>query len=452
MKLHIEKAIYGGAGLARVEGKAVFVPMTLPGETVEAAIRRDKGNFAEADLLAVLAASPERAAAPCPYYGACGGCQYQHASYPAELAMKRGILLETLERARLQELPELATHAAEPWGYRNRIRLHVDALTHALGYRRRGSASLLPVDVCPIAAPLLQQALAALRAIFAAQQAGAWCAGVELFMDGEGSTLLLSFALGAGVLGDEHQLERLCLAVQEQVPQLRGAGIFRPAAPRASRPARASGRQPRVLADEPDGEAADGAMIASWGEPALRYRVGEHSYAVALGAFFQGNRFLVEQLADLATSGSPGRLAWDLFAGVGLFAQMLASRFEEVVAVEGAPVSAASLKHNLPGHHVVESSTLAFLERARGRASRAAGQVPDRIVLDPPRAGLGMDGSRLLAAVGSAHITYVSCDPSTLARDLVVLVDAGYTISQLHLIDMFPQTAHLETVAMLRLR
>jgi len=464
MKLHMEKPIYGGACLGRQEGKAVFVPMTLPGEEVEAALVKDKGSFAEAELVQVLQPSPDRVPAPCPYYGACGGCQYQHAGYAAQLAMKRSVLEETLGRAGLRELPEVATHAGEPWGYRNRIRLHLnpnpDPATHALGYRRRGSLALLPVEICPIAAPVLQDAIPLLNQLTVQQEAGRWCAGIELFTSHDSSAVLLSLhgrpgAAGAAV--PANGLARLCEALQVSLPALAGAALFGAAAEPAAR----KGRRPPVQEHDSQG----GTVQSRWGAASLRYSVGAGNYRVSNGAFFQANRFLVAKLVELATAGEgdnldtsdeSGQMAWDLFAGVGLFAQALAGRFKQVVAVEGAPISAADLAHNLSaghhagqpsGHRVVESSTLGFLQRQAGKRER-----PSLVVLDPPRAGLGAQAAALLAQVRSQNITCVSCDPATLARDLKVLVDAGYSITQLHLLDLFPQTFHLETVVKLRLR
>ena len=433
MRLRIEKGVYGGAGLARHEGKTVFVPLTLPGEPVEAVIRRDKGSFAEAELVEVLEPAPERVEAPCPYYGACGGCQYQHADYPAQLALKRGILEETLQRAGLRNLPPIDVHAGEPWGYRNRIRLHVDPATHALGYKRRGSHTLLPVETCPIAAPLLQSSLLALRELFHAREVGNWCAEVELFTNHDSSELLISFAARGSRSPD---LDMLCAALKERVPELLGAGLFVSAAPRTGR---------HILPDEPDGEAANGRVLARWGESSLHYRVGAESYLVPLGAFFQGNRFLIGKLLEQAVPGARGFLAWDLYAGVGLFACALGHGFERVVAVEGAPASSTGLRQNLPErrHRLIEGSTLGFLQSAPR-------EKPDSVVLDPPRAGLGVEGSRLLSRIGPEHITYVSCDPATLSRDLQVFADSGYTITGLDLVDMFPQTFHIETVAKLR--
>ena len=442
MRVTIEKAVYGGAGLGRADGKAVFVPMTLPGETAEVAPVRDRGSFAEASLVSLVEPSAERVEAPCPFYGSCGGCQYQHAVYGAQLGMKRAILEETLGRAGLRDLPEIETHAAEPWGYRNRIRLHVDPVTHALGYRKRGSHALLPVDRCPIAAPLLEEALPRAAAVLAAQLAGAWCAELELFTNGHSSELLVSARQRAGLRSDKAAFMRLGEELRAALPQLRGAGLFQqPSAGASDR----RGRRGRSPASDADAEDAGGLPVARWGDGALRYQVGSGSYQVSLGAFFQGNRFLLERLAALVTEGAQGELAWDLFAGVGLFAGGLARNFVQVVAVEGSPVSAEDLRRNLPGSPVVSSSVMAFLQRQRRR-----GAAPDLVVLDPPRAGLGVEAARLLAATGSREVTYVSCDPATLARDLRALVDAGYTITHLHLIDMFPQTFHLETVARLR--
>ena len=164
MKLRIEKAIYGGDGLARVpEGKTVFVPGTLPGELVEATIAADKRSFATGALDAVLELSPERVVPGCEYVPRCGGCQYQHANPGFQSQMKLDILKETLTRAHLPLPSEIESVAGPPWGYRNRIRLHVTGA--ALGYRLRGSHNLLRVTHCPIAAPLLEKAIAAVERI-----------------------------------------------------------------------------------------------------------------------------------------------------------------------------------------------------------------------------------------------------------------------------------------------
>jgi 23S rRNA (uracil1939-C5)-methyltransferase len=183
---------------------------------------------------------------------------------------------------------------------------------------------------------------------------------------------------------------------------------------------------------------------AAWGRPSLDYAVGSLHYQVSAGAFFQVNRYLVPTLLEEVIAQRSGDIAWDLYAGVGLFAQALAQRFEQVIAVESSPASTADLTRNLhgAGHKRIMQDTLRFLQ------SPPAGR-PDLVVLDPPRAGLGAEVCQRIAHIQPKKIIYVSCDPSTLARDLRALQPSGYRPVALTLIDLFPQTFHLETVATL---
>ena len=188
MKLRIEKAIYGGDGLARIPaGKTVFVPGTLPGELVEATIATDRRSFATGKLDSVLEPSGERVAPGCEYYPRCGGCQYQHTNPAFQLQMKLDILKETLERAHVAIQSEIASLAGPAWGYRNRIRLQAKGST--LGYRQRQSHKLLPVTHCPIAAPVLEQAIAGVERVAGLEDL---CEEVEFFTNGEQDQLLIS--------------------------------------------------------------------------------------------------------------------------------------------------------------------------------------------------------------------------------------------------------------------
>ena len=177
------------------------------------------------------------------------------------------------------------------------------------------------------------------------------------------------------------------------------------------------------------------------GERSLRYDVAGNSYQVSVGSFFQVNRYLLPELVELVTKESRGGLAWDLYAGVGLFACKLAAK--NVTAVESDGFSGDDLVTNLSGtHRVVRSETLKFLTAARER--------PELVVVDPPRAGLGKEVCTQLGRVGAGQIIYVSCDPATLARDLQLLLRNGYEIASMHLVDLFPQTFHMETVTSLK--
>jgi 23S rRNA (uracil1939-C5)-methyltransferase len=450
MKLRIEKAIYGGAGLARIAptedapadsmaGKTVFVPATLPGELVEARIAADRRSFATGELDSILEPSPERVVPGCEYVPRCGGCQYQHASTACQLLMKLDILKETLQRAHLPLPSAIGTLAGPPWGYRNRIRLHVMKMPGiALGYRQRGSHNLLPVRHCPIAAPLLEQAIAAVVRIGEETALQSLFDEVEFFTNSEQDALLVSLWPSAPDGNRRHAaakrpsrlhdraLEEFAERFREQLPALTGVGLFSPGEPAS--------------------------QITHWGERFLTYTVSGHSYQVSLGSFFQVNRFLLPGLLDLVLGDGSGgkrsgRVAWDLYSGAGLFAQAL--DFENVTAVESAGFSADDLKQNLAGrpHRVVRSSTLDFLRsQTRGPLHGA----PDLILVDPPRAGLGKEVCTHLANVAAPVVVYISCDPATLARDLQTLLHSAYSLQTIHLVDLFPQTFHLETVAVLK--
>jgi 23S rRNA (uracil1939-C5)-methyltransferase len=408
-----------------VEGKAIFVPFTLPGERVEANLSRDQRSFGTAELVAVLDPSGDRTAAPCPYFGSCGGCQYQHAAYAAQLAMKQGILRETLERAHVGEIPQIEVIAGEPFGYRNRVRLHVERNPFSLCYKFRDSHRNLPVATCPIAAPELQQAIAILNGEGGALELGDWAKEVEFFSAG-GSRLLVSFFTSRSAGQAEKALAKLWPGLQDRLPGVAGIAAF----------SMADGRVP-------------GRRLGQVGEESLRYPAEGLGYQVSFGSFFQTNRFLVDALVKLVTEEERGAAAWDLYAGVGLFSLPLAQKFTSVTAVESSGTAVRDLHANLraSGSRVVAAETDSFLRHAIEQKMPA----PDLVVVDPPRAGLGKAVTIALGKLRPRKITYVSCDPATLGRDLAALLESGYRLRKLHLVDLFPQTFHLESVTHLSL-
>jgi 23S rRNA (uracil1939-C5)-methyltransferase len=221
-----------------------------------------------------------------------------------------------------------------------------------------------------------------------------------------------------------------CEALRAQIPELSGAGAELD--PELNRRVR---RRWAGLA---------------WGKAGLHYEAADRSYWVGRGAFFQVNRFLVDRLVGLVSENLSGALAWDLFAGVGLFTLALAERFSRVVAVEAGDVAARDLRAASKGgaaFEAVQAPTLDFL-----RARELQRERPDAVVLDPPRAGLGVEASGILARLAVPRLVYVSCDPVTLARDLKILTASAYRMEQLDMIDLFPQTFHLETVVHLSRR
>jgi 23S rRNA (uracil1939-C5)-methyltransferase len=420
LQVTIEKMIYGGDGLARLpsaedprRGKAVFVPFVLEGERVEAALTEHRSGFSRARAERVLEGSPHRVDPPCPYFYKCGGCQYQHSSYPHQLEIKAGILRETLRRtAKLELASEIQVHAAHPWHYRNRTRMRVrTAPEFALGYNRLGSRELLPVRECPISSPLINRAIAAVWVLGEAGKIGSAVREIEFFADAEDQRLMLE-VYADDVTPANETLNSLAAVLPEAI------GIL----------ALLTGRET---------SSREAAGIA---RKEFIYRTGRAEYRVSAGSFFQANRFLTDTLLGLVCDGRSGRRALDLYAGVGLFSLPLARTFEKVTAVESSPASFADLKHNAPANlKPVFLSTDQYLRDAQG-------QRADLIVLDPPRSGLSERVIRSLLAIAAPRLTYVSCNPTTLSRDLQALLAGGYQIGTAHLIDLFPQTFHIETV------
>jgi 23S rRNA (uracil1939-C5)-methyltransferase len=422
IQLNLDKPVYGGDCLARLAnpdskpGKTVFVPLTLPGEAVTARITEDKRSFLKAELEEVLTPSPHRVKPNCEHFGICGGCHYQHADYPAQLQIKQQILRETLSRAGVTVPTEVATLAAEPWEYRNRIRL---ALTPngQIAYRGRRSHDLIPIRHCPIAAPLLLHAARQIQAFLAENNPNFAISELELFTNLDESQLQITLFTQKP---PDRTVQSWLTTLQGELPP---------------------GTALRLAHD-------DGGLtphiLAHAGEPSLLYQAANFPYRVDHGAFFQVNRHLIDSFVKLVTSGQSGNLAWDLYAGVGLFARALSANFAEVVAVESAPASTAALRQNLneTAGTAIAATTLDYLRRNREQREPR----PDLIVLDPPRAGLGDEVTTLLNAIGAPRIHYVSCDPTTLARDLRAVTLERYRIAKITLVDMFPQTYHLETV------
>lgn len=389
----------------------------------------------EALLTAITDALPERVEPRCRHFGTCGGCQLQHLPQAAQTAAKSEMLSALLTRAGLLRVPEPKVHTAEPWEYRNRARMRVQ--DGAIGYSRRSSNDFLPITECPIVSPLVWRAAEHLQSIVRNGRAK-WPVGTqsfELFANGDESALQMSLLLDATVATVDRDapghLRLLCDALAIQVPELAGAGLLVSANrdPRQSRRVQESAR----------------VEIARWGQPALLYRVDETDYRVTRNAFFQVNRYLTTTMVELVTGGRTGTLAWDLFAGSGLFSVPLTKSFQQVIAVEiGEPAAtdlAAHLRACGPQHRAVRRTALDFLQHGSSK------EQPDLIVLDPPRAGLGPQVARALASTGAAEIVYVSCDAGTFAADSRTLVDSGYTLETLHLLDLFPQTFHTETAA-----
>ncbi len=438
MELQIEKLVYGGDGLARLpadergRGKTVFLPFVIPGERVDAMLTQSRSGFSRAQLNKVLEASPERVAADCQYFGRCGGCQYQHIEYAAQLGFKAEILRETLRRtAKLELDSEIEVHGSEPWHYRNRTRVHVrQEPNFALGYFRNSSHELLVVDACPISSPLINRAIAAVWELGRAGEAPSSLHGLQFFANHDDSNLLVEAYIRPQT--EHRNAEPFAKALMASLPAIEGVAIFATSA---------VDDETRQLAPLSSVHNEEPVVI---GQNHLTYQAAGHEYQVSAGSFFQTNRFLIDELVKVATGGAKGKAALDLYAGVGLFTMALAETFEEVIAVEASPNAVADLKHNAQRNvRPSRATTEEFLEK------RGGDLAVEFVLLDPPRAGLGDKATKALGRTSAKQVTFVSCDPSTLSRDLKVLLESGFKVEQAHLFDLFPQTAHMETVLQL---
>ena len=410
------KLIYGGDALGHYAGRTVFVPRTLPGERVEVEAVRTAKGVVHGRPLRVLEPAPERIDPPCPYFGRCGGCQYQHLNPEHQGVAKREILKETLRRlGRITWDTEIPLHTGPAWNYRNQAQLKVAHQPDgkvALGFFEAESNRLCPVDACPILSPRLNAILGELRNAKWSSRLHA-CQEIELRADDRDEKVML--ILRGNLSADEG--ERLACDCLSELPGVVSVAIGR------------------------------GVQLQVFGEPAMIYRMGEFAYQIRPGSFFQSSRFLLPELVSAVTGAARGAVALDLYAGVGLFTLPLAQSFNQVIGVEADTGAAADLATNARVHAKANIRTVAatvfdFLRRC-------AQAEPDLAVLDPPRAGAGIRILKLLLALRPKRLAYVSCSPPTLARDLGFLVRAGYRVNSIELFDFFPQTYHIESLAQL---
>jgi len=422
--LTIEKMVYGGDGLSRLppdergRGKAVFAPFVLPEEQVEASLLEQKPGFARARAEKILQPSPHRIEPGCPYFQRCGGCHYQHTTYEHQLEIKAAILKENLRRIAKTGLnQELRVHPSPPWNYRNRTRLKIQTSPEfALAYYRFNSHDLLPIETCPISSPLINHAITSFWQLGHSGKVLKTIREVEFFANADDTALLVEAYCDAEP--EVETTEQFASELRQVLPLITGIVFLKSqTADQVSKPATVSG-------------AAD-----------LPYKTQTRSYRVSAGSFFQVNRYLTDELVKIVTAGHSGTLALDLYAGVGLFSSVLNREFDNVIAVESSPTSYADLLYNSPANvKAVRATVEQYVNNVNGKLR------PDLVVVDPPRSGLGDKVIAGLVALGSPHVSYVSCDPATLSRDLGRLLQSGYRIEQAHLIDLFPQTYHMESV------
>lgn len=394
--------VHGGYALARPEGMGVlFVRWALPGEVVSVRLVERKREYAFAEAVEVLSPSPRRVHPPCEVFGECGGCQLQHADYPYQLEMKREILREAFRRIGKTDVAPETAPPREPFGYRYRGRFRVDG--EKVGFHGERSHRLVPVSRCPLMIDAINAVLPGLRGL------GRFAKVSEVQVASDG---VRASAFFPGVPFGKGMVEHL------------------------------AGRTGGVLS---------GARFEdrSWGEERITLPLDGISYSVSPRGFFQANwrmnQAMVRRIGAILRESAGARLL-DLYAGAGNFALPLAAKVREVVAVEGEARSFKELRGNvrenaLGNVRIVHSSVETF--RPEGRF--------DALVLDPPRAGLSERSLPRVREIAAGKVLYVSCNPSTLARDVRSLSDR-YDLASLEMHDFFPNTHHVEALAVLTIR
>jgi 23S rRNA (uracil1939-C5)-methyltransferase len=371
----VERIAAGGAGILSFRGKRIFMDHAVPGDIVRGRIVREKGGWAQAELLAVESPSPRRVEPRCPLFGNCGGCSLQLLAYEAQVAEKSRILRDALARLGGLSLPgELPFAPSPPWEYRNRIQLHYDNPGGTPGFKSRRSGALVPVSDCPVADPLIRAAL-------------------------------------------------------------REGAILPPARPPSGRFA---------LYARGDTLLSEG-IIRGASIPRGAVRLRDRELRLDAGVFFQSNGLmletLIEDLTGIARRADTGLPMADLYCGVGVFAAFLGGLFPRADLVEENPAAVALAREN-----------------TRGLAAELFAQTVDRwaahrsldygfVLADPPRQGLSPGIRQALIRQGPPVLAYVSCDSATLARDSGALVAGGYRLDQIRGYDFYPQTAHIESLA-----
>ena len=384
LDVKIEKIVPNGFGLAFAENLTVFVPLSAAGDQLRVRINQLKGKTAFAEIVEILAASNDRTEPRCPYFGRCGGCDFQQLNYQAQLAAKVGIVRDCLTRiGRINYEPEIAIIASpNDYEYRSRAQWHVDTRRKKIGYFQRKSHDIIDIEICPILKPELQTVLTELRETI--EWESFWSDMVEI----ESAT--------------------------------------------------ASGEVSIYSAEiiEPTEE--------------ISFTANNETYLHDATSFFQGNPFVIEQLVEAATADAAGETALDLYCGVGLFTLPLARKFQTVTGVEGYDKAIDFAEKN------VENARLANVKFHRENVGDWLKENSenlknlDFLLLDPPRSGTEKETVERILKLQPKQISYVSCEPSTLARDLKIVCENGYSIESIVALDLFPQTHHVETVVRLK--
>jgi 23S rRNA (uracil1939-C5)-methyltransferase len=403
-QVQVTSMAHGGDALARHEGKVIFVPYALPGEEILVELTEEKAKYARGNLLEVITASPQRVEPRCPHFGTCGGCHWQHIAYDTQLSLREEILRSQLNR--IGHLTDVSIQPSlsmpTPWYYRNHVQLHLDEAGN-LGFIAAKGHHVVAIQECHIMHPLVADVFAALDIDFPELDKVSIRAGITT-----GQQLLVLETVGKTAPALEVDMPLSCVLLLE-----------------------------------------DGTPVTYMGDNYINESLASRSFRISATSFFQVNTPQVEAMLEtvhryLAPQGNEVLL--DIYCGVGTFGLSLADKVEKVIGVEESEAAIADARFNSQ-----ETANAQFLQ---GRAEELLPDLEeevDMVILDPPRQGCHKKALAALLKLAPQEIIYISCDPATLARDLGKLVQGGYEVIEIQPVDMFPQTCHVETIALLHL-
>jgi len=453
LSLTIDDLAYGGEGVGRADGYVVFVPGGLPGDRLQVRLVQARSRFGRGAIEAVIEPSPQRVEAPCPYFGRCGGCRLQHVAYPAQLTYKTKQVADALERlGGLRDVPLRPIIGAEEiFGYRNKMEFTVARPRRGAGPEAasaRGGLvvglheterydAVLDIDRCLLQSDRMNALLAEARAFFVDRD-------LTVYEQGTGEGLLRFLMLREG----QHTGELMTNVVTS-------APAVSELAPLVARlQAREAGTTSVILNVNPK-KASVAVGVEEHllgGRDHIRERVGGLTFRVSANSFFQTNTRQAERLFDLVveSTGLTGTETMiDLYSGTGAISLLLARRARWVYGVELAQAAVDDAGANAAANGITNCTFLAGEVRFVLPSLIAKGVTAEVVVADPPRAGFHPKALHALITLGARRIVYVSCNPTTLARDLGELSRGGYRVEWVQPVDMFPHTPHIEAVARL---
>lgn len=409
--LYIKKLVYGGYGLAQKEGKSVLVDYALTGEIVEVQTLQEKKDYSLATVRKVILPSSARREPPCPYFGTCGGCQLQHMEYSAQIRSKEEILLETLSRIGKLRVSKLEPSLfSEEFAYRVRVQFKVSG--GRLGFFERRSYRLVEIGECLVAHPAINELIPSLKEL-AVRLDGLKEIHV-LYSPQEGEFLLKLLS------EKSFSKERLKKLTETTLPRkVVGVGFYREH------------------------------RLHTIGRDFIFIKIGPYRYRVSIDSFLQVNHFLWEAFVRSAIPEGSFDRVLELHCGIGFFSLFLAGRSNFVLSYDTSRPAIRDAEYNARINSV---GNVSFQQESSMEAlKRHAGEAIDLLFLDPPRSGLSDGEAKLILKNSPREILYVSCEPTTFARDLKVLVKGGYRLTSLRMVDNFPNTYHIEAIAHLKL-